>query len=237
MKKKIPGALLTLVLALLLSSAPAFPQSAVPDTIAQRSAACEACHGRQGRGAGTGDGYAPRIAGKPAGYLYNQLVNFREGRRQYQPMTYMVSYLSDAYLMEIARYFSEIHLPYPVRPSVSASPLQLDRGRELVMHGDAALKVPACIACHGKNLTGYGSAIPALVGLPHDYLNAQFGNWKNRSRYAAEPDCMAAIVSHLNPGDISAVSIWLAAQRVPADSAPAAALPEPLPIQCGSVPQ
>jgi cytochrome c553 len=30
-----------------------------------------------------------RIAGKPAGYLYNQLLNFRDGRRNYPLMTYI----------------------------------------------------------------------------------------------------------------------------------------------------
>jgi cytochrome c553 len=38
-------------------------------------AACTLCHGKEGV-AGT-DGYYPRIAGKPAGYLYQQLLNFR----------------------------------------------------------------------------------------------------------------------------------------------------------------
>ena len=38
----------------------------VPDTIAQRAAACVACHGREGRA--TSAGFFPRIAGKPAGY-------------------------------------------------------------------------------------------------------------------------------------------------------------------------
>ena len=48
--------------------------------MAERVRACTACHGKEGRA--TSDGYYPRIAGKPAGYLYNQLVNFRDGRRQ-----------------------------------------------------------------------------------------------------------------------------------------------------------
>src|SRR3982074_2782435 len=73
--------------------------SSVPDTIAQRAVACTACHGKEGRA--TSDGYYPRIAGKPAGYLYNQLVNFREGRRRNAMMTYLVSSLPDAFLYEI----------------------------------------------------------------------------------------------------------------------------------------
>src|SRR6185295_3663139 len=57
----------------------------VPDTLEQRLIACEACHGKQGEGAQKGEIY-PRLAGKPAGYLYNQLNNFREGRRKYAVM-------------------------------------------------------------------------------------------------------------------------------------------------------
>ena len=41
---------------------------------------CVTCHGQSGQG--THSGYFPRIAGKPAGYLYNQLVAFRDGTPQ-----------------------------------------------------------------------------------------------------------------------------------------------------------
>ena len=55
------------------------------DTLAQRLQACTVCHGAQGRA--TPVGYQPRLAGKPTGYLYHQLLNFRDGRRDYGPMT------------------------------------------------------------------------------------------------------------------------------------------------------
>ncbi len=55
-----------------------------PDTMAARVLACASCHGAEGEG--TSDVYFPRLAGKPAGYLYNQLVAFRDGRRKYPPM-------------------------------------------------------------------------------------------------------------------------------------------------------
>src|SRR3954468_18494862 len=70
------------------------------DSMAQRTLACTACHGREGR-AGP-DGYYPRIAGKPQGYLYNQLLNFRDGRRHYGLMAGLLEPLSDEYLYEIA---------------------------------------------------------------------------------------------------------------------------------------
>ena len=87
--------------------------------MAQRTLACTACHGEQGR-AGP-DGYYPRLAGKPAGYLYNQLLNFRDGRRHYGLMTRMVDVLSDEYLMDIARHFAAMQAPYPP-PAPLASP-------------------------------------------------------------------------------------------------------------------
>ena len=45
------------------------------DTLQQRVKPCTSCHGNEGRA--TREGYFPRIAGKPAGYLFNQLLNFR----------------------------------------------------------------------------------------------------------------------------------------------------------------
>lgn len=224
-------------LALWLLAAPpaALAQDPPPDTIAQRTAACIACHGKQGRAAS--DGFYPRIAGKPAGYLFNQLVNFREGRRQYRLMTYLVDHLSDDYLREIAEYFSAQHPPYPAPQPSNASPAVLERGRTLVFFGDAAKDVPACSACHGKALTGVTPSIPGLLGLPRDYLNAQFGAWKNGTRRAAAPDCMAQITSRLSLDDINAASAWLAAQAVPLPAAPAASPTAKLPLRCGSLPQ
>jgi len=136
----------------------------VPDTIAQRVAACVVCHGKEGR-AGS-DGYYPRIAGKPAGYLYNQLINFRDGKRTYPVMTSMLENMSDAYLREIAQYFSEQHPPYPAPQATQSNPAELERGRMLVHEGDKARGIPACIACHSAKMTGMAPAIPGLVGLP-----------------------------------------------------------------------
>jgi cytochrome c553 len=113
----------------------------------------------------------------------------------------------------------------------------LERGRLLVTRGDTRLKVPACIACHGSQLAGVLPAIPGLLGLPRDYINAQFGAWRNRTRRAHAPDCMAEIAGRLSLEDVSAVSSWLAAQPVAADARPAAAVARPLPLACGSAPE
>ncbi|WP_119153817.1 c-type cytochrome [Caldimonas tepidiphila] len=206
---------------------------AVPDTIAQRVLACTACHGKEGRA--SNQGYFPRIAGKPADYLFNQLVNFRDGRRHHGLMSYLVQHLSDDYLMEMARHFAALDLPYPPPQTRDAPAALLARGEALVRQGDASRRIPACAQCHGAALTGVQPAIPGLLGLPRDYLNGQLGAWQTGQRRAHAPDCMAQVARQLSPQDIGAISTWLSSQPLPADAKPAAALQAPMPLRCGGV--
>src|SRR5215468_4359285 len=77
------GGRATLLIPLMLCPAAvphAQPAERPPDTMEARLRACVPCHGRQGEG--TSNDYFPRLAGKPAGYLMNQLVAFRDGRRR-----------------------------------------------------------------------------------------------------------------------------------------------------------
>ena len=202
--------------------------------MAQRTLACTSCHGKEGRAAP--DGYYPRIAGKPAGYLYNQLLNFRDGRRHYSLMTRLIDPLSEDYLLEIAKYFAALDLPYPPPAPGRLSPIELARGEVLALKGDPARQLPACVQCHGRALTGALPATPGLLGLPRDYLSAQLGAWRTNQRRAHAPDCMAEIARRLSAEDLSAVTGWLAAQAVPRDAKPAPAPRTAPPIACGSAP-
>jgi len=205
------------------------------DTMAQRVLACTGCHGPEGRAAP--DGYYPRIAGKPAGYLYNQLLNFRDERRHYALMNGLLAPLSDAYLREIAVHFARLDIPYPPPAAATATLGDADRAgaARLVTEGDAQRGVPPCIACHGKSMTGTAPFVPGLLGLPRDYLNAQLGAWREDKRRAQSPDCMSRVAKAIAPEEIGAISAWLAAQPVPADAKPAGAFATPLPFECGGV--
>src|SRR5512133_3717915 len=139
--------LTALVLGLALAAGTAGAAPVFEDTMAQRALACSACHGKEGR-AGP-DGYYPRIAGKPAGYLYNQLLNFRDGRRHYGLMARLLDPLSDAYLLAIARHFASLEVPYPPPQHSAAPAIQMQRGQQLALHGDSAARIPACVQCHG----------------------------------------------------------------------------------------
>ena len=225
-----------IVLAILLSVGVEHRLLAAPvvdDSIAQRVLACTGCHGRDGRAAS--DGYYPRIAGKPAGYLYNQLVSFRNGTRRYAPMNRLVALLGDDYLREIAQHFASLDLPYSPPQPTTATQAVRTRGEMLAMRGDPARDIPACSSCHGDALTGVQPATPGLLGLPRDYLTAQLGAWKAGNRHATAPDCMARIAHRLSPEDIGAVSQWLATRPIPASTKPAMRLARKPTLECGTV--
>jgi cytochrome c553 len=227
------------MLALALALAAAAPPAAAADpAMTRRMQACTPCHGAAGV-AGP-DGYHPRIAGKPAGYLQAQLQHFRDGRRQNATMAHLVEHMDDAYLRDIAAHFAALALPYP--PPLTAAAVRqavpgadLARGEQLARQGDAARGLPACAACHGVALTGVQPALPGLLGLPPAYVLGQVGAWRSGLRRASAPDCMHDVARRLSDTDLAAVAAWLALQPMPADSAPAAALPAPLPQACGSV--
>jgi len=203
-----------------------------PDTIAQRLLACAACHGPQGQG--TDNDYFPRLAGKPAGYLMNQLVAFRNGRRRYPPMNYLLEYTPDAYLRQMAEYFSALRPPPIAPPVTDASPGMLARGHAIVANGDPSHGVPACSRCHGPALTGMEPAIPGLAGLHSSYISAQLGAWRYGTRTAAAPDCMQIVAASLTEQDVRAVAAWLASLPIPADPSPVPHGTLNMPLPCGS---
>jgi cytochrome c553 len=200
-----------------------------PDSIEERVRACVPCHGE--RGQGVNKVHFPPLAGKPAGYLFHQLVAFRDGRRKYTPMNYLLAYLPDPYLRKMAEYYSGQRpavLP-PARPIVS--PEVLKRGEDLAKKGG---RVPPCIACHGPDLTGREPGIPSLAGLPAEYISAQLGAWRYGTRTAVAPDCMQMVASTLDDAEVTAVAAWIGSLPVPASSAPLKASQARLPLTCGS---
>jgi len=217
-----------------IAVAHAQPTERAPDTMEARLRACEPCHGRQG--GGTNNDYFPRLAGKPAGYLMNQLVALRDGRRRYPPMNYLLEYQSDSYLQKIAEYFAAL-LPPPVQQTATdVGAAVLARGRSLVTDGDQARGVPACSGCHGPKLTGMEPGIPGLVGLRKTYISAQLGAFRYGTRTAAKPDCMQLVAASLTESDVTAVAAWLASVPIPPDPSPVPKGTLQMPLGCGSEP-
>ncbi len=207
--------------------------SGVPDTMARRALACTGCHGAEGRSAA--DGFIPRIAGKPAGYLFVQLQAFRDGRRPHAPMARLLEHLDDAMLTALAEHFAGLDLPYPPPATAAPSGDAATRAERLVRSGDPERGVPACADCHGQRLTGIAPSMPGLLGLPRDYLLSQLGAWRVDTRKAVAPDCMRTVAHRLALDDIALLGQWLAAQPGPADARPVSMQPTGWPMVCGGV--
>lgn len=223
-----------LALCLMAGRAP-LAQPQPPDTMEARVQACAPCHGAGGRG--TSNDYFPRLAGKPAGYLYNQLLAFREGRRRYAPMNFLLEFLDEPYLRKMAEWYAAQRPPAEPAPIPPASPELLGRGRSIVMNGVPERGVPACSLCHGPALVGMEPGIPGLAGLKPTYISAQLGAWRYGTRTATAPDCMQQVASLLTENDVTAVAAYLSSVPVPADPSP---LPQGAlltPLACGSEPQ
>jgi cytochrome c553 len=203
-----------------------------PDTIEARAQGCATCHGAHGEGEPDLD--FPRIAGKPAGYLFNQMRNFRDGQRSYPPMNYLLAYLHDDYLHELAEFFSR--QPAPQRSATEPRMALPELGRALVTRGDAAHGIPACVLCHGPALGGIEPGIPGLIGLSSRYVAAQLVSWRVGTRHADFPDCMHDVAARLSEVQIRAVASWLALQSPDPLTGPAKHAAWAPPVACGSQP-
>jgi cytochrome c553 len=118
------------------------PTATEQDLMARRVQPCTGCHGEVGRA--TPDGYYPRIGGKPAGYLLNEMINFRDGRRTFPQMLYFMQLRDDADLEEVASYFASQRLPYASPAPPKVAPSVIERGRKLVLEGNLFTSLARC---------------------------------------------------------------------------------------------
>lgn len=222
------------LVAFLFISHATYAGNEVPDTMAERVKACTICHGDEDR-AGR-DAYYPRIASKPQGYLFNQLRNFRDGRRYYQPMAILLENMSDEYLQEIAQYFSAQQLPFPSPEKISMRTEEIKLAEGLIHAGTPARDIPACKACHGDDLMGVAPFIPGLLGLSRAYLAAQLGGWRNGGLMRGQtPDCMSEIAKQLTDDEANALAKWLASQPALRQQGAVSTLSPKLAHRCSSI--
>ena len=186
-----------------------------PDTMEARLLACAACHGAKGQG--TDNDYFPRLAGKPAGYLVNQLVAFHNGRRRYPPMNYLLEYHPGNYLQQMADYFAALRPPLPpprrrCQPGCwRAAGHRHTRRRAACRPARAATArrspawsrpFPACWACM-RATSARNSAHCATAPAPRP-----------------RPTACKSLPASLTEEDVTAVAAWLASRPVPADPSP-----------------
>ncbi len=153
---------------------------------AAHAVVCQACHGANGNSVNP---IWPSLAGLGAGYIAEQLQNFKDGKRKNPVMMPNVMPLTTANMEDLGAYFDS--LP---NTGLEADPSYWQAGQQLYRGGDSARGVPACMACHGPAARGNEPGrIPALRGQHAEYLIKQLQDYASGARATGPNDIMQSI--------------------------------------------
>jgi len=172
----------------------------------QGATACQTCHGADGRG--TAAAGFPRLAGLDAGYIEQQLQNFRSGKRSNPIMQPIAESLSKKEVPLLAAYYAA--LPIPASAVEGGDQALLSKGEILATRGDWDHEIPACFQCHGPDGKGMGSTFPAISGQSAMYISSQIDAWKSGTRANDPVGLMKSVADKLSVDQVEAVSAFLA---------------------------
>lgn len=201
---------LALTLACAVSTAHALDGDAAAG--AEAAMLCSACHQADGSGMHIAGGESwPRLAGLDAGYLYQQLQDFKSGARSNASMLPFASMLGEQQMKDVSVYFSQ--LPATAgKGAEAASADLLAQGKKLAEQGNWDTYVVPCVSCHGPDNQGVGSSFPGIAGQHAGYIADQLRKWQKGERDNDPQHLMAAIAERMSDAEINAVSAWLASQ-------------------------
>jgi cytochrome c553 len=167
--------------------------------------ACAGCHGANGMpAAGTP---FPRLAGLPVEYIAKQLFDYRDGSRANAIMVPIAQALTDADIASLAWHYASLQAP--AEAPAAAGP---QRARQLARYGDNALAIPACVDCHGGDITGGGPLLPGLAQ-PAAYTTAQLSAFHTSERKNDGDGIMQSIAKRLSDADINALGDYYGTTR------------------------
>ncbi len=170
---------------------------------------CQTCHGADG--GGTAAAGFPRLAGLDAGYIEQQLLNFRSGKRSNPVMQPIAEALSKKEVTLVAAYYAALPVPAST-PEIGDAAL-LSKGATLATVGDWDHEIPACFQCHGPGGKGMGASFPAISGQSALYISNQIAAWKSGSRTNDPAGLMKSVADKLSADQVEAVSAFLANQQ------------------------
>jgi len=169
-----------------------------------KSAVCAACHGADGNSTNP---IWPSLAGQHAGYLYKQLMDFKEGRRVNASMTGMVAPLSEEDMRDLAAYYEG-----QPRKAVAVDDGLLELGESIYRGGITETQVPACMGCHSPSGEGNGPAAwPALKGQHPEYIVLQLQSFQLEHRANDTGRMMRNVAVRMSEMEMKAVAAYAAA--------------------------
>jgi len=138
-------------------------------TLAEKAAICDACHGESGV---PQDTTTPIIWGQKEGYLYLQLRDYKSGARQDDIMTPLAASLEHSDMLALAEYFASKPWPDLRQPSAPKAV------------AEQALKANVSVGCTGCHLDQWqgDGTVPRLAGMSRDYLAKTIAAFRTRTR-------------------------------------------------------
>ena len=168
-----------------------------------KSAVCAACHGADGN---SSNAAWPSLAGQHASYIYKQLKDFKEGRRNDATMVGMVALLNDEDMKNVAAYFESQQAK-----AVAFDADMVAAGENIYRGGITETKVAACMSCHSPGGTGNGPAgWPSLKGQYPEYLVVQLQNFKMGLRANDSGKMMRNVVVRMSDLEMKSVAAYIA---------------------------
>jgi cytochrome c553 len=102
-----------------------------------------------------------------------------------------------------------LRLQVPGGKPTAAGP---QRAWQLARYGDNALALPACVDCHGGDITGGGPILPGLAQ-PAAYTAAQLDAFRTGERKNDGDGIMQSMAKRLSDADIKALSEYYGTMR------------------------
>ncbi|NNM61201.1 MAG: cytochrome c4 [Steroidobacteraceae bacterium] len=169
---------------------------------ATKAVVCKACHGATGNSLNP---QWPSLAGLGAGYITEQLQNFKSGKRPNPIMAANVAALTPQDMEDLGAYFNS--LP---NTGLQADPKYWKAGEKLYRGGDRSSGVPACMGCHGPTAAGNEPGkIPALRGQHATYVIKQLQDYASGARMTGPNNIMEVIAKRLTADDMRNVASYV----------------------------
>ena len=165
------------------------------DDMPAKAAMCVGCHGVNGNSTMPG---VPSLAAQNARYIYLQLRDYQEGRRDNPMMSPMAAGLTRPEMQALATYFSTQKL--------SSKGFKADPDKAAL--GKAKADETLCAMCHLGEFIGQNE-IPQVAGQNFDYVIKTLKDFKAKNR-TNDAGNMTSVASTLSEQDIENLGHYIA---------------------------